>query len=87
MASYEIKISSSAEKSLKKIPKEDLPRVIETISSLAANPFLTGSFKIKGEENTYRVRRGKYRIIYEVQGKLLLILVLKIGHRKDIYTR
>jgi mRNA interferase RelE/StbE len=85
VANYRIEISSSAEKSLKKIPKKDINKIIESIQVLAINPYPDGCRKLAGEENTFRIRQGHYRIIYEVEGKKLLILILKIGHRKDIY--
>jgi mRNA interferase RelE/StbE len=85
MAKYRIEISSTAEKALKKIPKKDLIKIIESIQILAINPFPEGCRKLAGEECTYRIRQGAYRIIYEVEGKNLKVLILKIGHRKDIY--
>lgn len=85
MAKYKLSISSSAEKKLKKIPKKDLVKVIEKIQSLSINPLPEGCRKLSGEENVYRVRQGNYRIIYEIENKKLIILVLKIGHRKDVY--
>jgi mRNA interferase RelE/StbE len=85
VANYKIEISSTAEKSLKKIAKKDLAKIIEAIQILSINPFPEGCRKLAGEEGTYRIRQGDYRIIYEVEGKKLLILILKIGHRKDIY--
>lgn len=87
MANYKIEITASAEKSLKKIPKKDLGKVIEAIQVLAISPFPSGCRKLKGEEDVYRVRQGNYRIIYEVIDKKLIVLVLKIGHRKDIYKK
>jgi mRNA interferase RelE/StbE len=85
MANYRIEISSTAEKALKKIPKKDLIKIVESIQILAINPFPEGCRKLAGEEGTYRIRQGNFRIIYEVEGKKLKVLVLKIGHRKDIY--
>mgnify|MGYP003948256825 CR=1 FL=1 len=85
MANYKIKITATAEKFLKKIPKKDLQKVIETIQVLAISPFPDGCRKLRGEEDFYRVRQGNYRIIYEVIDNKLIVLVLKIGHRKDIY--
>ncbi len=85
MASYKIEISSTAEKSLKKIPKKDILKIVEAIQVLSINPYPDGCRKLAGEESAYRIRQGDYRIIYEVEGKKLLILVLKIGHRRDIY--
>ncbi|WP_372655262.1 type II toxin-antitoxin system RelE/ParE family toxin [Halobacteriovorax sp.] len=87
MANYKIEITSTAEKSLKKIPKKDLKKVVEAIQVLAISPFPSGCRKLKGEEDVYRVRQGNYRIIYEVIDNKLIVLVLKIGHRKDIYKK
>lgn len=87
MANYKIEITASAEKSLKKIPKKDLEKVVEAIQVLAISPFPSGCRKLKGEEDVYRVRQGNYRIIYEIIDNKLIVLVLKIGHRKDIYKK
>lgn len=87
MANYKIEISSTAEKSLKKIPKKDLLKVVQSIQQLAIVPFPEGCRKLKGAEDVYRIRQGNYRIIYEVVNKKLTILVLKIGRRKDIYKK
>ena len=87
MANYKIEITATAEKSLKKIPKKDLEKVVEAIQVLAISPFPSGCRKLKGEEDVYRVRQGNYRIIYEIIDSKLIVLVLKIGHRKDIYKK
>lgn len=87
MANYKVEITASAEKSLKKIPKKDIVKIVEAIRVLAISPFPEGCRKLKGEEDVYRVRQGNYRIIYEVVENKLIVLVLKIGHRKDIYKR
>lgn len=85
MAKYKIEIVRSAEKFLYKLPKNDLGRVIEVIQSLAANPFPHGTRKLSGEQDTYRVRVGNYRVIYEIYHKIVLIKILKIGDRKEVY--
>jgi mRNA interferase RelE/StbE len=85
VANYKIEITASAERSLKKIPKRDISKIVDMIQVLAITPFPEGCRKLRGEEDVYRVRQGNYRIIYEVADKKLIILVLKIGHRKDIY--
>ena len=85
MAKYKIKVSSTAEKRLKKIPKKDMPRLVAAIQSLSYDPYPEGCRKLMGEKATYRIRQGHYRIIYEVKNKELIILILKLGHRKDIY--
>jgi mRNA interferase RelE/StbE len=82
---YKILISNSAEKSLKKIPKRDLQRITREIHALSLNPFPAGCRKLSGEDHVYRVRVGTYRIIYEIDGGELIIWVLKVGHRKEVY--
>ena len=85
MASYNILISATAEKALKKIPKKDRIKIIELIQTLAITPLPQGVRKLLGEQNIYRIRQGNYRVIYELRNKKLIILILKIGHRKNIY--
>ena len=85
MAKYKIVISSSAEKSLKKFQKKDIQRIVVALQRLAVHPYPAGSRKLSGYEDVFRIRIGKYRVIYEVEGKKILILVLKMVHRKDIY--
>jgi mRNA interferase RelE/StbE len=85
MASYEIEISRTAEKQLKKLPPADQRRVARAMLALADDPFPRGSRKLSGYEDIFRVRIGRYRIVYSVSEKRLIIIVLKIGHRKDIY--
>ena len=85
MASYNIFISATAEKVLKKTPKKDRIKIVQLIQTLAISPVPQGARKLMGEQNVYRVRQGNYRVIYELKNKKLIILVLKIGHRKDIY--
>jgi mRNA interferase RelE/StbE len=84
---YEIDISEKLEKVLNKIPKRDKERVLAKIDSLAANPRPTDCKKLQGNRRPplYRVRSGIYRIIYTIQDELLIVLVLDLGHRKEIY--
>ena len=82
---YRIEFSPRAELQFKKIPKELQIRLKHRIDTLAENPFPRGVKKLSAEENIYRLRIGDYRIIYQVQGNALLILILKLGHGKDVY--
>ncbi len=84
MGSYKIGFRTSAEKELRKIPPSDLARLIERISSLSGNPRPSGSRKLSQEEK-YRLRQGNYRIVYSVDDDEKAVLIVKIGHRKDIY--
>lgn len=82
---YTVSIEKSALKALKKIPKESLIPIMEEIGSLQKNPRPIGHIKLKGNENLYRIRSGNYRIIYEIHDKSLIVLVVRIGDRKDVY--
>ena len=84
---YRIEFKRSAAKGLKKIPKRDRKRIrdkIDDLSESLPDPIIT---KMKGDNPFHRIRVGDYRIVYEIQEDVLLILVLKIGHRKDIYRK
>ena len=83
--SYKIEVKKSAAKALKKISKADRKRIVDKIDSLAENPPSPETTKMKGNNPFHRVRVGDYRIVYEIQEDVLLILIVKVGHRKDIY--
>ncbi len=84
---YRIEFKRSAAKALKKIPKSDQRRIRDRIDSLSENLPDSATTKLKGDNPFYRIRVGDYRIIYEVHEDILVILVLKIGHRKKVYRR
>jgi mRNA interferase RelE/StbE len=84
MAGYEILFKESVYKELKSVPKTDLKKILSKIERLADNPRPAGSQKLTGFE-LYRVRQGQYRIVYSIQDNELLIHVVKVGHRKDVY--
>ncbi len=83
--SYRIAVKRSAAKALKKIPKADRKRIIEKIESLSENLSNPDTAKMKGNNPFHKVRTGEYRIIYEIQEDVLIIMIVKVGHRKDIY--
>jgi len=85
MARYRIEISQSAERQLKKLRGDDLHRVVIAMLALADDPHPQGSRKLTGYEDVFRVRAGRFRILYSVSGKKLIIIILKIGRRKDVY--
>ena len=82
---YRIEVKRSAAKALKKIPKPDRRRISEKIDSLAEELPSLEITKLKGDNPFHRIRVGDYRIIYEIQDEVLVILIVKVGHRKDIY--
>jgi mRNA interferase RelE/StbE len=85
MATYTVRLKKSAEKELDSLPASVQARILAALEALANNPRPDGCQKLKGSENTYRVRVGDYRIIYEIHDGQLLIYVLRIADRKDAY--
>ena len=81
---YSIEILRSAQKQLSKINRQDQDRIISSIESLANNPRPDGCKKLSGRP-AWRIRIGSYRVIYELQDEKLIVLVIRIGHRRDIY--
>jgi mRNA interferase RelE/StbE len=85
VASYSIRIKKSALKELESVAtKADRRRIVLRISSLADNPRPPGCQKLSGRER-YRVRQGKYRILYTIEDAELVVYIIRIGHRKDVY--
>lgn len=85
MASYEIEISRSAEKQLRRLARAEQIPVLRAVIALADNPFPRGSRKLSGYDDVHRIRVGRIRVLYSVARKRLVIIILKIGHRRDVY--
>lgn len=84
MAAYKVYFKKSVVKDFKDIPKKDLRKIIIKIGGLADEPRPQGCEKLTGQER-YRLRQGRYRIVYSIQDKEVTVWVVKVGHRKDIY--
>lgn len=84
MARYKIEFKRSVFKDLRPIPKADVKRILKRIDALAADPRGPGSEKLSGQER-YRVRQGVYRIVYEIVDDRLVVIVVKVGHRGEVY--
>ena len=84
MENYRIVIKKSAAKELESTNKQDKVRIVERIRKLAFDPRPAGSKKLSGQEK-YRVRQGNYRILYKIEDNELIITVVQVGHRKDVY--
>jgi mRNA interferase RelE/StbE len=84
MASYELVVKKSVAKDLREFPKADVKRILQRIRSLADDPRPPGCEKLSGQER-YRLRQGAYRIVYEIDDKILIVLVVKVAHRRDVY--
>jgi mRNA interferase RelE/StbE len=83
--SYTIKFSRRAERDFRDLPKSVQLKLVPKIDSLADEPRPRGVKKLEGEEELYRIRVGDYRVIYQVQDKALIVLVIKIADRKEVY--
>jgi len=81
---YEIEFKPSAQKSFEKLPKKIQKRIQGVISTLETNPLPPVAKKLTGRD-AYRIRVSDYRIIYAVDGDVLTIVVVSIGHRREIY--
>ncbi len=86
MARYSIRIKRSAAKEIEAVPgKKDRRRVVRRIAALANNPRPPGCEKLAGRNNRYRVRQGSYRIVYSVEDRELIVWVVRVGHRREVY--
>jgi mRNA interferase RelE/StbE len=86
MAKYKIFFKESVRKDFKPIPNTDVEKILQHINSLMENPRPSGCEKLTDREN-YRIRQGRYRILYSIQDKEHTIWIVKISHRKDVYRR
>lgn len=84
MAQYKIVIKKSVFKDIKSIPKKNIKRIISIIQALAYNPRPLQSKKLSGQEK-YRLRQGNYRILYSIEDDKLVVYIVKIGNRRDVY--
>ena len=84
MASYELVFKKSVAKDLREFPKADVRRILQRIRSLADEPRPPDCEKLSGQER-YRLRQGVYRIVYEIDDRVLIVLVVKVAHRTDVY--
>ena len=84
MASYSILLTRSAAKELEGLPTKDRHRLVTRIAALAADPRPTGAEKLSGADK-YRVRQGDYRILYAIEDAALVVTVVRVGHRRDVY--
>jgi mRNA interferase RelE/StbE len=84
---FKIELAPAAYRALKKLDDGTAQRIADAINELAADPRPAGMKKLAGEDDLYRIRVGEYRIIYRVEKRRLVVLVVTIGHRREIYRR
>ncbi len=86
MARYSLRFKKSAAKDLRSIPKQDVRRILNRLEALAEDPRPSGVEKLSTQE-LYRIRQGRYRILYEIQDDVLIVIVVKIAHRSEVYKQ
>ena len=84
---YRVEFTPAARRDFEALPREAQARIRPRIDALADNPRPAGSKRIRGYSNRYRIRVGVHRVVYDVKDDLLLVLVLRIGHRSTVYRR
>jgi mRNA interferase RelE/StbE len=82
---FTVQYRRSAEKDLESLPAAIVQRVRDAIRQLAENPRPHGCLKLKGYDNKYRIRVGDFRVLYEIHEKIIVVLIIEITHRKDVY--
>ena len=84
---YTITVAPAAERQLKALPKPTQTQIVRRIDKLANDPLPHGIEKIAGEDDRYRLRSGNYRILYTINDQEVIVVVVKIGDRKEVYRR
>lgn len=88
MASYRVLIKKSAAKEIDAVPgKKDRHRIIDRIRALSEEPRPHGAEKLSGSTDKYRIRQGDYRVLYEIVDDALIVNVVKVGHRREVYRK
>jgi mRNA interferase RelE/StbE len=78
---------TSAAREIRKLPKDAVQRILAVVQELSVDPFPPGTRKLLTTEHTYRVRSGDYRIVYRILNEVLVIEIVRVGHRRNVYRR
>lgn len=82
---YKVKIVGAAKRQLRRLSKENQRRILDKIEKLSQNPRPYGYKQLQNEENLFRIRVGDFRVIYKIHNEILVVLVLKTAHRREVY--
>jgi mRNA interferase RelE/StbE len=85
MASFDLQWRSSTKKDLRRVPRDEVSRIVAAAAKLADEPLPHGSEKLSGSERTYRIRVGDYGIVYELLRDAKVVEIQRVRHRKDVY--
>jgi mRNA interferase RelE/StbE len=83
---HSVEFAPLARRQMKKLPREIQMRIIERVEELASNPRPAGVKKLVSEDNLCRVRVGEYRAVYQIRDRELIVLIVKVGHRREVYS-
>ncbi|HEV8069753.1 MAG TPA: type II toxin-antitoxin system RelE/ParE family toxin [Planctomycetaceae bacterium] len=84
---YQVLFAPAADRQLRKLPQAVQKRIVRSVEGLQANPRLPGAIKLQGEHDLYRIRAGEWRVVYQIADDRLVVLVVRIGHRGDVYRK
>ncbi|HLZ43464.1 MAG TPA: type II toxin-antitoxin system RelE/ParE family toxin [Candidatus Sulfotelmatobacter sp.] len=82
---YSVDFTSSAAREFKALDPQFRRRIGEKITALCDEPFPSGSKKLKGQADHFRIRVGDFRVVYRIDGKRMVVVIVRIGHRKEVY--
>lgn len=85
MASYRVEFAKPAAKDLRAIDRKWIPKILAAVDGLQLDPRPSGCKKLIGSDFTYRIRIGDYRVVYEIEDDVLVVLVVRVRHRRDVY--
>ena len=85
MARYDLRIKASVAKDLRGVPRADVRRILTRIEALREDPRAPGCEKLTGGGELYRVRQGVYRIVYAIDDECVVVEVIRVGHRGEVY--
>ena len=85
MESYQVEVAQSVVKDLRRIDRQWIPKIYGAIEKLGSDPRPSGCKKLEGADRTYRIRVSDYRIVYEILDERLIVLVVRVRHRRDVY--
>lgn len=85
--SYRIDFTTAAARQVKKLPRLTRDRILDAVEGLSADPRPHGAKKLVGEKHAWRIRVGDYRIIYDIFDDVLTVTVVRVAHRREVYTR
>ena len=85
MATYKIEWKQAAIRDLKKLDRQHIPRIVEAVESLKENPYQHGIKKLVGSEHTFRLRVGDFRVVFDICESVLIVNIVRVRHRRDVY--